>query len=345
MIVKRLSAIHDLGAMDVLCTDKTGTLTEAAIKLVRAIDGTAAESARAFAYAYVNSQFESGMQEPARRGDPGARRPFDIAAWRKIDEVPFDFERRRVSVLVEHDGEAPADRQGRAGRYAAPVRTRIEDADGEELPLDAAARRSFAATLRWLWRAGIPRARHRQPRRSMPDHTTAAIADETDLVFAGFAVFLDPPKASAGATDPARWRERRRGQGADRRQRTGGAACASRDRRAGERRADRRRAGAPAGRGADRAAARGQPVLPRDAAAEAAHHAGAEAAGHVVGFLGDGINDAPALHAADVGISVDAAADVARGGRRHDPAEQDFGGARGGDRRAARTVRTSRNTS
>ncbi|MEJ1968565.1 MAG: HAD-IC family P-type ATPase [Rhizomicrobium sp.] len=120
VIVKRLSAIHDLGAMDVLCTDKTGTLTEATIKLVRAIDGRGAESRHAYANAYINSKFESGMKSPLDEAILAAR-PFDMTGWKKIDEVPFDFERRRVSVLVEHEAQATPHRQGRAGGSAAPV--------------------------------------------------------------------------------------------------------------------------------------------------------------------------------------------------------------------------------
>jgi Mg2+-importing ATPase len=102
VIVKRLSAIHDLGAMNVLCTDKTGTLTEATIKLVRAIVGRGIVSARAYSFASINSQFESGMKSPLDDAILSAH-PFDMTAWKKIDEVPFDFERRRVSVLVEHN--------------------------------------------------------------------------------------------------------------------------------------------------------------------------------------------------------------------------------------------------
>src|SRR5471030_1432159 len=125
VIVKRLSAIHDLGAMDVLCTDKTGTLTEATIRLVRTIDGRGAESRPAYDYACVNSRFESGMKSPLDEAILAAH-PFDMASWRKIDEVPFDFERRRVSVLVEHDSKrrlivkgAPEDLLRLSGRYEA----------------------------------------------------------------------------------------------------------------------------------------------------------------------------------------------------------------------------------
>ena len=150
VIVKRLSAIHDLGAMNVLCTDKTGTLTEAAIKLVRMIDGRGAESEAAYAYAYINSQFESGMKSPLDEAILAAH-PFDMTGWQKIDEVPFDFERRRVSVLVEHDAKrrlivkgALEDLLRLSGRY--------EGADGA---LDPETRRTFEATLDALGAQGF----------------------------------------------------------------------------------------------------------------------------------------------------------------------------------------------
>src|SRR6478672_5894216 len=187
VIVKRLSAIHDLGAMNVLCTDKTGTLTEATIKLVRTIDGRGAESERTYAYAFVNSRFESGMKNPLDQAILAAH-PFDMTAWRKIDEVPFDFERRRVSVLVEHDAKrrlivkgAPEDLLRLSGRY--------EGADGGERPVDAETRRTFEATLDALGAQGF-RALGIASRSVEASHETAAITDESDLVFSGFAVFL-----------------------------------------------------------------------------------------------------------------------------------------------------------
>jgi P-type Mg2+ transporter len=159
VIVKRLAAIHDLGAIDTLCTDKTGTLTEAKIELVRVIEGNGAESPRAFAYPYINSRFESGMRNPL--DEAILARPFDAAAWRKIDELPFDFERRRVSVLAETDGErllivkgAPEDILRLSGCY--------ETAAGQELPLDAETRANFAQTFASLGAQGY-RARHRGP--------------------------------------------------------------------------------------------------------------------------------------------------------------------------------------
>jgi len=309
VIVKRLSAIHDLGAMDVLCTDKTGTLTEGSIKLVRVVDGHGAESARAYANAVINSRFESGMKSPLDDAIVAAH-PFDMAGWKKIDEVPFDFERRRVSVLVEHEGGrrlivkgAPEDLLRLSGRY--------EDASGEERPLDADTRRAFAATLDGLCAQGY-RALGVASRSVDSGQKTAVIGDEADLVFSGFAVFLDPPKASAGATIQAM-----AAAGVTVKVITGDNELVSRHVFA--------QIGIPV-----------TGVLTGEALAHLSDEAligqlpqvnlfcrinpqqkhrillALKRTGHVVGFLGDGINDAPALHAADVGISVDGAADVAR---------------------------------
>jgi P-type Mg2+ transporter len=309
VIVKRLTAIHDLGAMDVLCTDKTGTLTEATIKLVRAIDGRGVESERAYAYAFVNSRFESGMKSPLDQAILAAR-PFGMTGWRKLDEVPFDFERRRVSVLVEHDAVrrlivkgAPEDLLRLSARY--------EGEDGKEQPLDTETRHTFEATLDALGAQGF-RALGIASRIVDRSHETAAITDESELVFAGFAVFLDPPKASAGATIQAM-----AAAGISVKVLTGDNELVTRHVFA--------EIGVPV-----------TGVLTGDALTPLSEEAligqlarvnlfcrvnpqqklrillALKKLGHVVGFMGDGINDAPALHAADVGISVDGAADVAR---------------------------------
>ncbi len=309
VIVKRLSAIHDLGAMNVLCTDKTGTLTEAAIKLVRVIDGRGAESQRAYAYAYVNSRFESGMKSPLDEAILAAH-AFDMTGWRKIDEVPFDFERRRVSVLVEHDAERRLIVKG-APEDLLRLSRRYEAENGEERVLDPETRRNFAATLEALGAEGF-RALGIASRVVDRSHETAAINEEVDLAFSGFAVFFDPPKASAGATIQAL-----------------AAAGVSVKVLTGDNELVARHVFAEIG----------VPVigvLTGDALTHLSEEAllgklpqvnlfcrvnpqqkhrillGLKRLGHVVGFMGDGINDAPALHAADVGISVDGAADVAR---------------------------------
>ncbi len=309
VIVKRLSAIHDLGAMNMLCTDKTGTLTEASIKLVRTIDGYGGDSERAYAYAFVNSRFESGMKSPLDEAILAAH-PLDMASWKKIDEVPFDFERRRVSVLVEHDGKrrllvkgAPEDLLRLCRRY--------EDAAGVERTLDAETRHAFGATLDALGAEGF-RALGIAGRVVDGTLQTAAVTDEADLVFSGFAVFLDPPKASAGVTIQAM-----AAAGISVKVLTGDNELVTRHVFA--------EIGVPI-----------TGVLTGDALAHLSEEAligqlprvnlfcrinpqqklrillALKRLGHVVGFMGDGINDAPALHAADVGISVDGAADVAR---------------------------------
>jgi Mg2+-importing ATPase len=309
VIVKRLSAIHDLGAMNVLCTDKTGTLTEATIKLVQTVDGRGTESARAYAYAFINSQFESGMKSPLDDAILSAH-PVDMSAWKKIDEVPFDFERRRVSVLVEQNSTRRLIVKG-APEDLLRLSKRYEDATGDEKPLDDETRRAFETTLDGLGGKGF-RVLGIASREVEKDHNTAAIGDETELVFSGFAVFLDPPKASAGATIKAM-----ADSGISVKVLTGDNERVSRYVFS--------TIGVPV-----------TGVLDGDALSKLSDEAligqlsqvnlfcrvnpqqkhrillALTRVGNVVGYLGDGINDAPALHAADVGISVDGAADVAR---------------------------------
>ena len=314
VIVKRLSATHDVGAMNVLCTDKTGTLTEAKIKLLRVIDGSGAESANAFSYAYVNSKFETGVKSPLDEAILAAK-PFDMSGFKKIDEAPFDFERRRVSVLVEHGGRRGLFVKG-APEDVLRLSSQYQDADGVVKPLDAARRADFHATLDGLGAQGF-RALGIASRlaSSTPDtanRDSAVITDETEMVFAGFAVFLDPPKASAGATI----RDLQKA-GVTVKVVTGDNEQVSRHVFA--------EIGVPvtgvlSGEALDRIsdeALIGQ--LPSTNLfcrinPQQKHRIllALKRRGDVVGFMGDGINDAPALHAADVGISVDGAADVAR---------------------------------
>jgi Mg2+-importing ATPase len=194
VIVKRQSAIDDLGSMDVFCSDKTGTLTEARIRLVRELDLGGQDSATVMRMAQLNAAFETGLKSPLDEAILAAGR-IDLTAWRKIDEVPFDFERRRVSILVHGGGRrllivkgAPEDILGHAASYeqqAAPPR-----------PLDAAARKIAEATYNCLGADGY-RVLGVAWREVEADREHAKIADEKDLTFAGFLAFLDPPKAGA----------------------------------------------------------------------------------------------------------------------------------------------------
>ena len=112
VIVKRLASIQNLGSMDVLCTDKTGTLTEAKIRLEQHVDPQGKPSERVLELAYLNSFFETGLKSPLDEAIL-AHENIDVSAWKKIDEVPFDFERRRVSVLLDKGQWPVAGGQGR----------------------------------------------------------------------------------------------------------------------------------------------------------------------------------------------------------------------------------------
>jgi P-type Mg2+ transporter len=197
VIVKRLGAIHDLGSMDVLCTDKTGTLTEAKISLARQVALSGADSERVLDLAWLNSHFQAGLRNPLDTAIVESGPPRG-AGWAKVDEVPFDFQRRRVSVLVERDGRrllitkgAPEDIIRIASHYEEPAKP-------GPLPLDATARARAAKAFEALSDDGF-RALGVAWREFEPDRSGATVADEHNLVFAGFVVFFDPPKESAGA--------------------------------------------------------------------------------------------------------------------------------------------------
>ncbi len=309
VIVKRLSAIQDMGAMDLLCTDKTGTLTEARIRLERHVDPQGRDSARLLELAYLNSLFESGLRSPLDEAIL-QHRAGGAQDWRKLDEVPFDFERRRISVLLERGQRrllvvkgAPEDVLALCKRY--------EGEGGEPLPLDAAARRRIDALFESYGDQGLRVLGVGW--RDMPrEQVHAVVGDEADLVFAGFAAFLDPPKPGA-----ARALAALEASGVSLKILTGD-----------NERVTRHVCGLLGIRvrgvltGHDIASmhddalrarlARVNLVCRADPAQKNRVLLALKARGHVVGYLGDGINDAPALHTADVGISVQGAVDVAR---------------------------------
>ena len=193
-IVKRMTAIHDLGNMNVLCTDKTGTLTEAKIELARHIDGLGADNDNVMFLAYVNSYFETGLKNPLDEAIL-ANTKINVKAWKKIDELPFDFERRRVSVLVDNGKErmivikgAPEDIISLCTSYEDKGKTVKMNKTIEHKLLDTYHEESKNGfrTLGIAWQK-LPKT-----------HDKAAISDEHDMVFAGFASFYDPPKKDAG---------------------------------------------------------------------------------------------------------------------------------------------------
>ncbi len=311
VVVKRLAAIHDLGSMNVLCTDKTGTLTEAHIRLERHVDPLGRNSARVLELAYLNSFFQTGLKSPLDEAIL-RHREVDVGGWQKIDELPFDFERRRVSVIVARAGvERLLVLKGACEELLRRC-TRYERAGPQDLEwLDDAALGTMVARSEDLSREGfrvLGIAWKSLPRGAI--RTVAA--DEAELVFAGFAAFEDPPKASAALA----LRELA-ARGVAVKVLTGdteivaqhlwaelglpvtGALTGAEIQRLGDQALEARVGGVTL-------FCRMTPPQKNRVMLALKRR------GHVVGYLGDGINDAPALHSADVGISVDSGVDVAK---------------------------------
>ena len=141
VIVKHLPAIQNFGSIDVLCSDKTGTLTTGVMQLDRALDAAGTSRRRPLTLGVREQPVRDRHPQPARRRDPCTRAAIDVSGYTKIDEIPFDFERRRLSVVVEPP-DAPSrrllDHERRAGRSMLALATACETA-GEVRPLDAAS--------------------------------------------------------------------------------------------------------------------------------------------------------------------------------------------------------------
>jgi Mg2+-importing ATPase len=310
VIVKRLAAIQNLGAMDVLCTDKTGTLTEGTVRLEEHVLATGENAERVLLLGQVNSCFESGLRSPL---DDAllAHVHLDAGAWTKIDEAPFDFERRRISVLVD-DGTTRLLIVKGAPEEILRLSTHYEaDAAGTVWVLDVPARARAQGTLDSLGARGL-RTLGIASKRVAPDHDHATAGDESALVFAGFAAFLDPPKASAAQALDALV-----ASGVAVKLVTGDDEAVTRHICARlEIPVTGMLTGTAIGELDDHALAarvEGVNLFCRVSPAQKNRIVIAlRNRGRVVGYLGDGVNDAPALHSADVGLSVATAVDVAR---------------------------------
>ncbi|HLX34906.1 MAG TPA: magnesium-translocating P-type ATPase [Candidatus Limnocylindrales bacterium] len=321
VIVKRLDAIEDFGAMTILCTDKTGTMTAGEIVLHDATDPAGAPSAEVRRLAFLNASLQRGFSNPidaaivaARNGtsDAGgavdgnaAAGPAPASTATRIAELPYDFTRRRLSVLVDDGGRRTLITKGALADVLA-VCTAVGSGDGPIATAQAAVQARFQDLSAQGYRVlGLAT-------KAMPEATAISVADEAGMTLVGLLTFLDPPKADAAGTiaDLA-------ASGISIRMITG----------------DNRLVAAHV---AGLVGLDGRNVLAGpdvDAATDpelAAKAAGVSvfaeiqplqkeriiralrAGGSVVGYMGDGINDAPALHAADVGISVDTAVDVAK---------------------------------
>ena len=311
VIVKHLSAIQNLGSIDILCSDKTGTLTCGVMAFDSACDAFGAPADAPLFFARLNSKFETGIKSPLDTAILARPEPEGAAAYTKLDEIPFDFERRRLSIVVEGAGArclivkgAPESVLECATAYAAGA------AGAPPQPLTDEARATCVATYDALGARGF-RVLAVATRTVAPQPAYTA-ADERDLVLLGFIAFADPPRATAHEALAALARD-----GVSIKILTGDNELVT------------RHVCAAVGLdvqtivlGSDletmndialAAVAERTTVFARLSPAQKNRVILAlKRRSHVVGYLGDGINDAPSLHTADVGISVASAVDVAR---------------------------------
>ena len=314
VIVKRLSAIQNFGAMDVLCTDKTGTITQGRVILEKHLDVAGVESQEVLNYSYLNSFHQTGLKNML---DLAVLEHVEVAEalqvrerYRKIDEIPFDFVRRRMSVAVEdHQQQHILICKGAVEEILA-VCTQVE-LQGARVPLDESHHAQMAALVGALNDDGfrvLALAYTIMP----SDQHTYEPADETELILLGLLAFLDPPKLSAlqAITELGQ-------RGVQVKVLTGDNERVARTicKQVGLV-VDRIVLGSELDAWSDAQLADAAERTPIFAKLAPAHKERIIAAlrerGHVVGFMGDGINDAAALKAADVGISVDSAVDIAK---------------------------------
>ena len=314
VVVKRLDAIQNFGAMDVLCTDKTGTLTQDKIFLERHTDVLGTESEEVLKFAFLNSHYQTGLKNLLDRAvldHVELQSELKLAQdYRKVDEIPFDFERRRMSVVVsERDDHHELICKGAVEEILAAC-DHVQY-DGRTVPLDAAMLERVLGVTAALNAEGL-RVVAVAVKEVPPHKLNYSIADESALTLIGYVAFLDPPKES---TAPAL--RALAAHGVTVKVLTG----------------DNQLVTAKICREVGlvvNGVLLGTELDAMDdvqlAAAAEQHTVFAKLSplhkerlvralrgnGHIVGFMGDGINDAPALRAADIGISVDSAVDIAK---------------------------------
>lgn len=312
VIVKRLNAIENLGSMTVLCTDKTGTLTEGVVRLDAALDVDGKPSAAVMQWAWLNARLQTGLANPLDQAivaDPKAS-SLNAGHYRKLDEIPYDFQRRRLSVVVAGaSGERPLLVTKGALDNVLEVCDRALHGDAE-LPLGDALLADIKARFTAWSEQGFRVLGVAQRAVALKDHY--AREDEQSMIFCGFLLFFDPPETGVVKTleglkrlgvqlkiitgdNEAVARHVAEAVGIEVTYPLTGAALAAMNEEA-----------------LWHVAARSNLFAEVDPHQKERIVRALQKTGHVVGFLGDGINDAPALHAADVGISVDRAVDVAK---------------------------------
>jgi P-type Mg2+ transporter len=337
VIVRQLNAIENLGSMDTLCTDKTGTLTVGVVQLDGALDVNGQPADEVMRYAYLNAAFQTGLANPLDEAILAQPHP-DTTGMDKLEEIPYDFVRKRLSVVVDSDPGTDIKplliTKGALGNIL-DICTRVQ-IDGGVSPLDRERHQAIDARY-----AGWSAQGYRVlgvAVRDVPRQASYTVdSDECDMVFAGFLLFFDPLKPDAKDT-----LNKLAQLGVQTKIITG------------DNRLVARHVAELIGISADS-------IMPasdmNDLDDEALWHVAERTSifaevdpnqkeriilalrkmGHVVGYMGDGINDAPALHAADIGISVDQAVDVAKDAADFILLQSDLGVLRAGIEEGRRT--------
>ncbi len=307
VIVKRLASIENFGSMNVICADKTGTLTEGTVHLQSALDTAGAPSDKVLLYAYLNAFYETGFTNPIDEAIRSHQK-FDLAGYQKADEIPYDFLRKRLSILVAHGDMHLMVTKGALANVLAVCST--AESEGERVVDIAAVRDRIQQRLEDFSNKGF-RTLGVAYKKIGPESRMSKV-DEAGMTFLGFLVLFDPPKpkiietiaslknlgvalkiitgdnhlVAANVSQQMGLSNTKILSGADLRDLSDGALL--------------------------------RRVVDVDVFAEIEPNQkeriilALKKAGNVVGYMGDGINDASALHAADVGISVESAVDVAK---------------------------------
>jgi Mg2+-importing ATPase len=307
VLVKQLAAIEDFGSIDILCSDKTGTLTEGEIVLDRHVDVQGKDDENVLRMIYLNSYFEAGIKSPLDAAILKHEHPA-IAEYEKVDEIPFDFNRKRLSVVVRRGDEHLLITKGEAESVFAICQT--VNIDVSPQPFDESQRAHAAETFKKLSADGYRVLGVAVQKVEKQDAYTPAA--EHDMTLVGFAAFLDPPKEGIHSVLEAL-------------KQNGISVLIM----TGDNQYVTQKVARDVGLEADRILTGSEvDTMDNPALAYQAENGAIfarmspeqkdrvilalKARGHVVGYIGDGINDAPSLHTADVGISVMNGVDVAK---------------------------------
>jgi len=318
VIVKHLGAMQNLGSMDILCSDKTGTLTSGELSLERHMDPAGTDSEQVFKLAYLNSAFQTGIPDASNqaiksKGDPldhaiMLHEPAGLAGFTMLDEVPFDFERRRATIVVRNAGKRTLISKG-APESIFSVCTKYEIA-GKTRPFDDKGKTACSDVFNGFSEKGLRVLGVAYA--TVKEQKAYNKTDEAGLTFAGFLTFADEPLESAAAALKALAKD-----GVEVKILTGDNELVARHvcQQVGLT-ADKIVLGDEIERMTDSSlahVAESVSIFARVSPMQKNRILTAlKSRGHVVGYLGDGINDAPSLRTADVGISVSTATDVAK---------------------------------